>query len=393
MAPNCVGEDVEQMVAAIPDGGVLLLESVRTHRGEVENFTKFSKKLASLADLYVNDAFCTTLAAHASIEGVAKLLKPAVAGLLMKQEFEYLVGAVAHNKKPFAAIVGGSKLSMRKTIEALLDKVDILLLGGTMIFTFWKAQGCRIGSSLVEESMFGPAKSILQMAKKKKVHLVIPLDFLVRRIGPPHDVLNATIALIPNGWRGADVGPASINMFTTTVSDAKTVIWIGSIGAYATDGWPSGTEKIAKCLADLSGKGVTTIVAGGASRGYLQSQGLADKISHISMGGPILPLLEGRLLPGLVALDDYSDDDKGEDSRDKRKKRSAETSASKTPADKKAKLRCLSNLIMSADGNECRRGDVETLHPAQKAGKSDKSKQGEIPKLRWLVFSLKSQKF
>lgn len=169
MAPNCVGEDVEQMVAAIPDGGVLLLENVRTHRGEMENVTKFSEKLASLADLYVNDAFCTTLSAHASTEGVAKLLKPAVAGLLMKQELEYLVGAVSQSKKPFAAIVGGSKLStMRKTIEALLDKVDILLLGGTMVFTFWKAQGCRIGSSFVEESMFGPAKAILRWLRRRK---------------------------------------------------------------------------------------------------------------------------------------------------------------------------------------------------------------------------------
>ncbi|KAI3830423.1 hypothetical protein MKW92_024116 [Papaver armeniacum] len=310
MAPNCVGEDVEQMVAAIPDGGVLLLANVRTHGGEVENFTKFSKKLASLADLYVNDAFCTTLAAHASIEG----------------ELEYLVGAVSHNKKPFAAIIGGSKLSkMRKTIEALLDK----------------------------ESMFGPAKSILHMAKEKKVHLVIPLDFLVRRIGPPHDVQNATIALIPNGWIGVDVGPVSISKFTSTLGDAKTVIWIGSIGAYATDEWPSGTEKIDKCLADLTGKGVTTIVVGGASRGYLQSQGLADRISHISMGGHILPLLEGMLLPGLVALDDYSEasdgidndnndvEDDSRDSSDKAKqskKRFAETSASKAPADKKAQL-------------------------------------------------------
>ncbi|KAI3978577.1 hypothetical protein MKX01_015752 [Papaver californicum] len=335
MAPNFVGEDVDQMVAAIPDGGVLLLENVRTHRGEVENDTKFPKKLASLADLYVNDAFHTTGLAHASTERIAKLLKPAVAGLLVKQELKYLVGAVSHHKKPFAATVGGSKLST-KTIEALLDK---------------KAQGCRIGSSFVEESMFGPAKSILQMAKEKKLHLVIPLDFLVRRIGPPHEVKNATIARLPNGWRGVDVGSASINMFSSTLGAAKT--------------------KIAKCLADLSGKGATTIVTGGASREYLQSRGLADRISHISMGGPILALLEGRLLPALVASDgidndnndntgasdgidnDNNDveDDKGEDSSDKAKqskKRSAETFASETPADKKAKLVPMETRVMEA---------------------------------------------
>ncbi|KAL0306105.1 UNVERIFIED_CONTAM: Phosphoglycerate kinase, cytosolic [Sesamum radiatum] len=285
MADDCIGEEVEKLVSGLPEGGVLLLENVRFYKEEEKNDPEFAKKLASLADLYVNDAFGTAHRAHASTEGVAKYLKPSVAGFLMQKELDYLVGAVSNPKKPFAAIVGGSKVSSKiGVIESLLEKVDILLLGGGMIFTFYKAQGHAVGSSLVEADKLDLATSLIEKAKAKGV---VPAS------------------QIPDGWMGLDIGPDSIKSFGEALETTKTIIWNGPMGVFEFDKFAAGTEAIAKKLAELSGKGVTTIIGGGDSVAAVEKVGLADKMSHISTGGGAsLELLEGKTLPGVLALND-----------------------------------------------------------------------------------------
>ncbi|RWW77468.1 hypothetical protein BHE74_00014366 [Ensete ventricosum] len=345
MANDCIGEEVEKIVAALPDGGVLLLENVRFYKEEEKNDPEFAKKLASLADLYVNDAFGTAHRAHASTEGVAKFLKPAVAGFLMQkpntedkhsffsfQELDYLVGAVANPKRPFAAIVGGSKVSTKiGVIESLLGKVDILLLGGGMIFTFYKAQGYSVGSSLVEEDKLDLATSLLEKAKSKGVSLLLPTDVLIAdKFAADANSMVVPASGIPDGWMGLDIGPDSIKTFSESLDTTKTIIWNGPMGVFEFEKFAVGTEvsktsrsrlagyvvrtlstsyfivqATAKKLAELSAAGVTTIIGGGDSVAAVEKVGLADKMSHISTGGGAsLELLEGKPLPGVLALDD-----------------------------------------------------------------------------------------
>ncbi|KAI3769014.1 hypothetical protein L6452_00110 [Arctium lappa] len=307
MAGDCIGPEVEKLVAEIPNGGVLLLENVRFYPEEEKNDPEFAKKLASLGDLYVNDAFGTAHRAHASTEGVAKHLKPSVAGFLMQKELDYLVGAVSNPKKPFAAIVGGSKVSSKiGVIESLLEKVNILVLGGGMIFTFYKAQGHKVGSSLVEEDKLSLATSLLEKAKSKGVSLLLPTDVVVADKFAA-DANNKVVPAnsIPDGWMGLDIGPDSIKSFSETLDTTKTVIWNGPMGVFEFEKFAAGTEAIAKKLADLSGKGVTTIIGGGDSVAAVEKVGLANKMSHISTGGGAsLELLEGKSLPGVLALND-----------------------------------------------------------------------------------------
>ncbi|KAH0452789.1 hypothetical protein IEQ34_017113 [Dendrobium chrysotoxum] len=298
MANDCIGEEVEKTVAALPDGGVVLLEN---------NDPEFAKKLASLADLYVNDAFGTAHRAHASTEGVAKYLKPAVAGFLMQKELDYLVGAVGNPKRPFAAIVGGAKVSTKiGVMDSLLQKVDILILGGGMVFTFYKAQGHGVGSSLVEEDKLGLATSLIEKAKSKGVSLLLPTDIVVAdKFAADADSKVVPSSAIPDGWMGLDIGPDSIETFSKALDSANTIIWNGPMGVFEFEKFAVGTEAIAKKLADLSGKGVTTIIGGGDSVAAVEKVGLADKMSHISTGGGAsLELLEGKSLPGVLALDD-----------------------------------------------------------------------------------------
>ncbi|CAL5392175.1 unnamed protein product [Camellia sinensis] len=249
MANDCIGEEVQIMVAEIPEGGVPLLEN-----------------LASLADLYVNDAFGTAHRAHASTEGVAKYLKPSVAGFLMQKELDYLVGVVSNPKKPFAAIIGGSKVSSKiGVIESLLEKVDMLLLGRGMIFTFYKAQGYSVGLSLVEEDKLDLATSLLEKAKSKGVALMLPTDVVAAdKFAADANSKIVPTSGIPDGWMGLDIGPDIIKTFGEALDSTKTVIWNGPISVFEFDKFAVGTETIAKKLADLSGgKGVTTIVGGG----------------------------------------------------------------------------------------------------------------------------------
>ncbi|KAL7217534.1 hypothetical protein ACSBR2_010899 [Camellia fascicularis] len=308
MANDCIGEEVQIMVAEIPEGGVLLLENVRFYKEEEKNDPEFAEKLASLADLYVNDAFGTAHRAHASTEGVAKYLKPSVAGFLMQKELDYLVGAVSNPKKPFAAIVGGSKVSSKiGVIESLLEKVDMLLLGGGMIFTFYKAQGYSVGSSLVEEDKLDLATSLLEKAKSKGVALMLPTDVVVAdKFAADANSKIVPASSIPDGWMGLDIGPDSIKIFGEALDSTKTIIWNGPMGVFEFDKFAVGTETTAKKLAELSSeKGVTTIIGGGDSVAAVEKVGLADKMSHISTGGGAsLELLEGKSLPGVLALDD-----------------------------------------------------------------------------------------
>ncbi|KAB5538557.1 hypothetical protein DKX38_016090 [Salix brachista] len=307
MANDCIGEEVEKLVAEIPGGGVLLLENVRFHKEEEKNDPEFAKKLASLAEVYVNDAFGTAHRAHASTEGVAKYLKPAVAGFLMQKELDYLVGAVANPKKPFAAIVGGSKVSSKiGVIESLLEKVDLLFLGGGMIFTFYKAQGYSVGSSLVEEDKLDLATSLMEKATVKGVKLLLPTDVVVAdKFAPDANSKVVPASEIADGWMGLDIGPDSIKTFSEALDTTKTIIWNGPMGVFEFEKFAAGTEAIAMKLAELSGKGVTTIIGGGDSVAAVEKAGLADKMSHISTGGGAsLELLEGKPLPGVLALDD-----------------------------------------------------------------------------------------
>ncbi|KAK6934762.1 Phosphoglycerate kinase [Dillenia turbinata] len=300
MANDCIGEEVEKLVSELPDGGVLLLENVRFYREEEKNDPEFAKKLASLADLYVNDAFGTAHRAHASTEGVAKYLKPAVAGFLMQKELDYLVGAVSKPKRPFAAIVGGSKVSSKiGVIESLLEKVDLLLLGGGMIFTFYKAQGFSVGSSLVEEDKLDLATSLLEKAKSKGVTLLLPTDVVIaNKFAADADSKVVPASSIPDGWMGLDIGPDSIKIFSEALDTTQTVIWNGPMGVFEFDKFAEGTETSAA-------RGVTTIIGGGDSVAAVEKVGLADKMSHISTGGGAsLELLEGKSLPGVLALND-----------------------------------------------------------------------------------------
>ncbi|KAL6957294.1 phosphoglycerate kinase [Sarracenia purpurea var. burkii] len=251
-------------------------------------------------------SFCLRIA-HASTEGVTKFLKPSVAGFLLQKELDYLVGAVSNPKRPFAAIVGGSKVSSKiGVIESLLEKCDILLLGGGMIFTFYKAQGLSVGSSLVEEDKLSLATSLLEKAKAKGVSLLLPTDVVIAdKFAPDANSKIVPASAIPDGWMGLDIGPDSIKTFNDALETTKTVIWNGPMGVFEFDKFAVGTESIAKKLAELSGKGVTTIIGGGDSVAAVEKVGVADVMSHISTGGGAsLELLEGKELPGVLALDE-----------------------------------------------------------------------------------------
>ncbi|GLJ04791.1 hypothetical protein SUGI_0003360 [Cryptomeria japonica] len=306
-ANDCVGPEVEKLVESLPEGGVLLLENVRFRKEEEANAPPFAKQLASLADLYVNDAFGTAHRAHASTVGVTKYLKPSVAGFLMQKELNYLVGAISAPKKPFAAIVGGSKVSSKiAVIESLLEKIDVLLLGGGMIFTFYKAQGLSVGASIVEEDKLDLATSLIAKAKLKGVSLLLPRDIVVAdKFAADADSKIVPSSAIPEGWLGLDIGPLTIKTFSRALDTAKTIIWNGPMGVFEFEKFALGTEGIAKKVAELSGKGVTTIIGGGDSVAAVEKMGVADNMTHISTGGgATLELLEGKPLPGVVCLDE-----------------------------------------------------------------------------------------
>ncbi|MFN9922495.1 MAG: phosphoglycerate kinase, partial [Cyanobacteriota bacterium] len=254
---SCIGPDAEARVAAMADGDVLLLENVRFFAEEEKNEPGFAEKLASLADVYVNDAFGAAHRAHASTEGVTRYLSPSVAGYLMEKELQYLQGAIDEPKRPLAAIVGGSKVSSKiGVLEALLDKCDKILVGGGMIFTFYKARGLAVGKSLVEEDKLELAKELEAKAAAKGVQFLLPTDVvLADNFAPDANSQIAKVESIPDGWMGLDIGPDSVKVFQDALADCKTVIWNGPMGVFEFDAFAAGTNAIATTLADLSDKG------------------------------------------------------------------------------------------------------------------------------------------
>jgi phosphoglycerate kinase len=303
---DCIGDEVTQGVAQLQNGDVALLENVRFYAEEEDNDPEFAKKLAAVADLYVNDAFGTAHRAHASTEGVTHYL-PSVAGYLIEKELKFLQGAIEEPKRPLAAIVGGSKVSSKiGVIEALLDKCDKLLLGGGMIFTFYKARGLNVGNSLVEEDKLELARALEAKAKEKGVAFLLPTDVIVAdKFAPDAEAKTVSINDIPDGWMGLDIGPDSIKVFQEALGDCKTVIWNGPMGVFEFEKFAAGTKAIALTLADLTKEGAITIIGGGDSVAAVEQLHLGEQMSHISTGGGAsLELLEGKVLPGIAALND-----------------------------------------------------------------------------------------
>ncbi|MEM2900012.1 MAG: phosphoglycerate kinase [Thermoplasmata archaeon] len=300
-ANDVIGEDAKKKVSALKSGEVLLLENVRFHPEEEKNDEKFAKALADFADIYVNDAFGTAHRAHASTEGVARF-KPGVAGFLMEKEINYLGKALSNPDKPFVAILGGAKVSDKiGVIENLIGKVDTLLIGGGMAFTFLKAMGKNIGKSLLEPDKLDLANQLMKKAKEKNVRLVLPKDVVVtEKIEPNAPHKTVSIDHIPDNMIGVDIGPETVKEFSNVIKQAKTVVWNGPMGVFETKPFDEGTKGIAKAMSECKG---TTIVGGGDSAAAVEQLGFAEKISHISTGGGAsLEFLEGIELPGIKIL-------------------------------------------------------------------------------------------
>ncbi len=302
--PEVVGPNAKAAVAAMKDGDVVLLENTRYRKEETKNEDAFSKDLASLCDVFVNDAFGTAHRAHCSNVGVTKYVDTAVVGYLMQKEIDFLGNAVEHPERPFVAILGGAKVSSKiSVINNLLDKVDTLIIGGGMAYTFFAAKGYEVGTSLLEEDYKQYALDMIQKAKDKGVKLLIPVDTVIA-----DDFSNdANIKVVGEGgilpgWMGLDIGPKTRELFADAVKDAKTVVWNGPMGAFEMPNFAKGTIAVAKALADID---ATTIIGGGDSAAAVNQLGYGDKMSHISTGGGAsLEFLEGKELPGVAAAND-----------------------------------------------------------------------------------------
>lgn len=303
MAKDVIGEDADAIVASLKEGEVALLENLRFHKEEEKNVEEFAKKLASYADLYVNDAFGTAHRAHASTEGVAHFL-PAVSGFLIEKELQFMGKALDNPDRPFVAILGGAKVSDKLgVINNLLEKVDTLIIGGGMAYTFTVAGGGEVGDSLLEKDKVDYAREMMAKAKEKGVKLLLPIDTVIADKFD-NDAITKVVPTgeIPAGWQGLDIGPETIKLFTDAIKSAKTVVWNGPMGVFEMPAFAEGTQALAKALAESD---ATTIVGGGDSAAAVTQMGFADKISHISTGGGAsLEFLEGLVLPGVAALND-----------------------------------------------------------------------------------------
>ena len=303
MANDVIGEDAMTKASNLKEGEIMLLENVRYHREETDNDPEFAKTLASMAEIFVNDAFGTEHRAHASTTGIADYI-PGVAGFLIEKELKFLGNAINNPERPFVAILGGAKVSDKiGVIDSLLDKVDTLMIGGGMAYTFFKAQGYNVGNSLCEVEKTGLALQAMEKAKAKGVKLLLPIDTKVGKEFKP-DTESKTVAWteIPDEWEGFDIGEKTIEMFKKELQNAKTVIWNGPLGLFEFEQFAIGTNEIAKTLAELD---ATTIIGGGDSAAAVTKAGLADKMTHISTGGGAsLEFLEGKKLPGIECLQD-----------------------------------------------------------------------------------------
>lgn len=302
-ASDCIGEEAQQKAAALKDGEILLLENLRFHKEEEKNDPEFAKKLASLAEIYVSDAFGTVHRAHASTAGVAAYL-PAVAGFLIGKELSIMGGALENPERPFVAILGGAKVADKiGVITNLLNKCDTLLIGGGMAYTFFKAMGYEIGDSLLDAESIDLAKQLMETAKQKGVKLLLPVDTVVAKaFAADAEHMTVSANAIPAGWQGLDIGEKTRELFAAEIKNAKTVIWNGPMGVFEFPEFAKGTEAVAKACAECGG---TTIIGGGDSASAVKKLGYADKMTHISTGGGAsLEFLEGKVLPGVAALND-----------------------------------------------------------------------------------------
>ena len=303
LAKDVVGEDAKAKAAALKEGDVMLLENVRFEPGEEKNDENLSKEFASLAEVYVNDAFGTAHRAHSSTTGVASYL-PAVSGFLIEKELNFMGSALENPERPFMAILGGRKVSDKiGVIESLLEKVDVLMIGGAMAYTFFRAMGYTVGNSICEEDKLDLAKELMEKAKAKGVKFMLPIDTKVgKEFSKDTESKVVKFSEIPDGWEGFDIGPETIELYSKEIKNAKTVIWNGPVGLFEFDQFAVGTNSIAKILADLD---AVTIVGGGDSAAAIEKAGLAEKFTHISTGGGAsLEFLEGKKLPGIEALQD-----------------------------------------------------------------------------------------
>lgn len=305
-AEDVIGPDAKAKVAALKDGDIMLLENVRFHAEEEKNDPAFSKELASLAEIFVNDAFGTAHRAHSSTAGVADFL-PAVCGFLIQKEISIMGGALQNPKRPFVAILGGAKVSDKiGVINNLLEKVDMLIIGGGMAYTFLKAKGCSVGTSICEEDKVELAKDLMKKAREKGVAFITPVDNIIAR-EYKEDAISMRIYsnAIPDGWMGMDIGTKTRELFSKSIIGAGTIIWNGPMGVFEWDEFAEGTKEVAQAVAE---SGAITIIGGGDSAAAVEKFGLADKITHISTGGGAsLEFLEGLELPGIACLLDKED--------------------------------------------------------------------------------------
>lgn len=304
---DCIGDEVKAKLDTLKDGDVALLENIRFYPQEEKNESEFAKNLASLADFYVNDAFGAAHRAHASTEGVTKYLKPSVSGLLMEKELSMLGQLLENPQKPFVAVIGGSKVSTKiGVLENLINKVNTLIVGGGMTYTFMKAQGYEVGNSIVEDDKLELALELLKKAKEKSVKLLLPKDILIAdKFGADANTKIVPVTEIPANWEGLDIGPDSIEEIRRIILDAKTILWNGPVGVFEIDKFAGGTKSVADNIADATKAGAVSVLGGGDTVAAIEKFKIApDKYSHISTGGGAsLEFIEGKELPGVAALD------------------------------------------------------------------------------------------
>ncbi|CAN5465545.1 phosphoglycerate kinase [soil metagenome] len=311
-ADDCIGENNARTIENMGRGDILLLENLRFYKEEEKNDTEFAKKLASYGDIFINDAFGTAHRAHASTEGVTHFIDICAAGYLMKKELDYLADAVNNPVRPFCAILGGSKISGKiDVIESLMNKADTILIGGGMMFTFYKALGWNIGKSILEDDKVELAKEILNKAKEKNKKILLPVDIVIAdkfdNSAQTKTIKADSMSSDNNEWMGMDIGPKSIELFRKEILGSKTIVWNGPMGVFEMQNFAAGTNEIATALAEATENGAITIIGGGDSASAIAQAGLEDKVSHVSTGGGAsLEFLEGKKLPGVEALNDVS---------------------------------------------------------------------------------------
>lgn len=302
-APDCFGPEVDKLLDAMKPGEIVMLENVRFYPGEEKNDAEFAAKLANGCEIYVNDAFAVSHRAHASVEAITKLIPTIAAGFLMKNEMTFFDKTMSNPVRPLVAILGGAKVSGKlEVLEKLVNKVDKIVIGGGMAFTFLKSMGYSVGKSLVEDELIATAKKIMEKAKKRGVTFYLPVDCVVANAFDAKATnFITTVQEIPEGWMALDIGPASATLFAETLRDAKTVIWNGPMGVFEMDAFARGTFSVAEAVGNCF---ATTVIGGGDTDAAVNKAGMADKVSYISTGGgAFLELLEGKILPGVKALD------------------------------------------------------------------------------------------